>query len=105
MSKILTDSETELNSQFDIEKIKEEYNITSTETKLASKEEVVFTSLYHRNGTEFYTGEIDIFNTKCGNGLLIINDGTKYQGFFKDNELVYGRHIDSDGIIYEGMLI
>ena len=42
-------------------------------------------------------------NMRHGFGTLLLSDGTKYEGFWIENEFsLYGRHIDSDLTVYEG---
>jgi hypothetical protein len=53
---------------------------------------------------EYYTGYVNIHNKKHGYGILYKKDGSKYEGFWQDDEFTgWGRHIDPEGTLYEGM--
>ena len=50
----------------------------------------------------FYTGEVNINNERHGYGILLKNDGTKYEGHWKNNIFNgWGRFIDYDGTLIE----
>ena len=51
----------------------------------------------------FYIGEININYEMQGYGVLLKNDGSKYEGFWRKNYFTgWGRLIDIDGTLYEG---
>ena len=51
----------------------------------------------------FYSGYVNIDNEKHSYGVLLFNDGSKYEGYFRNNLFHgWGRLIDSDGTLYEG---
>jgi hypothetical protein len=54
------------------------------------------------DGTYYY-GQWDISNKRCGLGILLFRDGSKYEGFWLNNIAHgHGRLIHNDGDIYEG---
>ena len=51
----------------------------------------------------FYTGSVNLNNDKHGYGILLMSDGSKYEGYFRKGVFSgWGRLIDSDGTLYEG---
>lgn len=54
----------------------------------------------------FYKGTVTINNERHGLGILLQEDGTKYEGYWRnDNFTGWGRYIDSNGNLYEGCFI
>ncbi len=54
----------------------------------------------------FYTGEVNINNQRHGYGILLKNDGSKYEGHWKNNIFNgWGRFIDYDGTLIESNFI
>ena len=52
----------------------------------------------------FYKGSVNIVNEKHGYGSLLQKDGSKYEGFWRNNIFHgYGRYIDPSGTTYEGI--
>jgi hypothetical protein len=57
-----------------------------------------------KNDTEMYSGQIDIHNNRTGYGFLIDKNGCKYIGdWFNDKFNGFGRFIDIEGNIHEGI--
>jgi hypothetical protein len=51
----------------------------------------------------FYYGEKNKKGKRHGFGTLVLNDGSKFIGFWLDNEFsYYGRYIDTDLLVHEG---
>ena len=65
-----------------------------------------FTKLYvfqYRNIKSFYVGEVDINNCLNGRGILTMENGTKYNGYFIKNEFTgKGNLINKDGEYFKG---
>ena len=54
----------------------------------------------------FYIGKVNIDYARHGYGVLLQNDGCKYEGFWRKNYFTgWGRFIDSDGTLYEGCFL
>lgn len=54
-------------------------------------------------GKSFYFGERNRDKNRHGYGTLFLMDGSKYEGFWINNELsLYGRHIDNELNVFEG---
>lgn len=54
----------------------------------------------------YFSGQVDINYHKHGLGKLINKDGTKYQGFWLNDEFTgWGRYIDQEGSLFEGKII
>jgi hypothetical protein len=67
---------------------------------------VVHTKLYHIPNESIYSGQTRINNTKHGYGVLIKNDGSKYEGYWRDNVFTgWGRIIDIEGNLTEGVFV
>lgn len=50
-----------------------------------------------------YTGKVNIDYQRHEYGVLLLNDGSKYEGYWRENYFTgWGRYIDSDGTIFEG---
>lgn len=53
-----------------------------------------------------YRGEVSVDCKRNGIGKLLYNDGRKYEGLWNDDELTgYGRYIDTEGTMYEGIFL
>jgi hypothetical protein len=52
----------------------------------------------------YYYGSIDIYYKKCGFGILVKKSGTKYEGFWMNDQFTgWGRYIDIEGNLFEGL--
>lgn len=71
------------------------------EESLPEKCLLLKTKLLLKNKT-FYSGEVNIQGMKYGLGTLRKYDKSLYEGFWINDELKYGRIMDSTGTIYEG---
>lgn len=105
---------------YNIEDIKINQKIINTENKLGEfvideKELIVYISqhkdklnnhcLKHSDGS-IYMGYYNNYWEREGYGILILPDGSKYQGFFKTNKMHgRGRLVGINGDYYEGMII
>jgi hypothetical protein len=53
---------------------------------------------------EYYSGHVNVSGRKHGFGILYKKDGSKFEGFWQENEFTgWGRHIDVDGTLNEGI--
>ena len=53
-----------------------------------------------------YSGYVNIDNERHGYGVLLQNDGSKYEGHWCNNELSgWARMIDAEGTLYEGLFM
>jgi hypothetical protein len=53
-----------------------------------------------------YRGEVGVDCRRNGIGTLIYNDGRKYEGLWYNDEFAgYGRYIDSEGNMFEGLFL
>jgi hypothetical protein len=67
------------------------------------KQSLSHISFQYDDGSIYY-GYYNANYEKEGYGILILPDGSKFQGFFKNNKMTgRGRLISSDGDYYEGM--
>jgi hypothetical protein len=58
-----------------------------------------------KDRSSFYSGELNINSEKHGKGFLLKENGSKYEGIWKEDQLIYGRYIDSDGSMSEGFFM
>lgn len=82
----------------------EKFNISLKELNtLYLPQEIVFDHGTYIPNRSFYFGEKNRSNEKHGFGMLYLCDGTKYTGFWKNNDFsYYGRFIDKELTVYEG---
>jgi hypothetical protein len=53
-----------------------------------------------------YRGEVSVDNRRNGIGILLYNDGRKYEGLWYNDEFTgYGRYIDTEGNMFEGLFL
>ncbi len=99
-------AESLIGTKFDINGYKLYYNDENEINKLFNYNygQIFNTKLLIISGIipSFYTGQVNINNQRHGFGMLLKNDGSKYEGHWKNNIFNgWGRFIDYDGTLIE----
>ena len=99
-------AESLIGTKFDINGYKLYYNDENEINKLFNYNygQIFNTKLLIISGIipSFYTGQVNINNQRHGFGILLKNDGSKYEGHWKNNIFNgWGRFIDYDGTLIE----
>lgn len=61
--------------------------------------------LFSKNEKNFYSGQFNIKTEKHGQGFLLYENGSKYEGLWNEDNLVFGRYIDPEGNLFVGDFI
>lgn len=78
-------------------------NVNTLQENFANENDQIYDHGSLVAGKSFYFGERNKALNRNGYGTLYLMDGSKYEGFWINNELsLYGRHIDNELNVFEG---
>ena len=92
------------NSNLDkVEKNIVDYQIKPNNDTMAESSFLLKTKiLISRDEKSFYSGQLKVNLQKHGKGFLLNDEGSKFEGIWRDDKIVFGRYIDREGNLFEG---